>query len=111
MDGWNGKRERGSTGHRNKREAEAFVRRKLSEHSVGLPSPNSDKAAVKELIEDILLCNQNDGNKSVADDKSVWRNHLQPFFGHLSSVQVSSELIDRYISHRKSQVPRSEKPP
>jgi hypothetical protein len=90
---------------------EAFVRRKLSEHSVGLPSPNSDKAAVKELIEDILLCNQNDGNKSVADDKSVWRNHLQPFFGHLSSVQVSSELIDRYISHRKSQVPRSEKPP
>ena len=107
----NGKRERGSTGQRNKREAEAFVRRKLSEYSVGLSSPDSDKATVKELMEDILLRNKNDGNRSLADDESRWRNHLQPFFGHLRSVQVSSELIDRYINHRKSQVTRSEKPP
>src|SRR5580700_3960381 len=59
----NGKRERGSTGQRNKREAEAFVRRKLSEYSVGLSSPDSDKATVKELMEDILLRNKNDGNR------------------------------------------------
>ena len=81
MDGWNGKRERGSTGHRNKREAEAFLRRKLSEYSVGLSSPNSDKTIVKKLIEDILLRNKNDGNKSVADDESRWRNHFSRFSG------------------------------
>jgi integrase len=107
----NGRRERGSTGCRNKREAEAFVRRKLAEYSVGLSAPDSDEVTVKELIEDILLRNKNDGNKSISDDESRWRNHLQPFFGHLRATQVSSELIDRYINKRKSQVTRSEKPP
>jgi integrase len=107
----NGHRERGSTGCRNKREAEAFVRRKLAEYSVGLSAPNSDKVTVKDLIEDILLRNKNDGNKSISDDESRWRNHLQPFFGYLRATQVSSELIDRYINKRKAQVTRSEKPP
>ncbi len=107
----NGRRERGSTGCRNKREAESFVRRKLAEYSVGLSDLNSEKVTVKELIEDILLRNKNDGNKSIADDESRWRNHLQPFFGHLRATQVSSKLIDRYIDKRKSQVTRSEKPP
>lgn len=107
----NGKRERGSTGQRNKREADAFVKKKMAEYSVGLSSPSTSKVTVKMLVENILLRNKNDGNKSIADDESRWRNHLQPFFGHLQATQVSSELIDSYINKRKSQVTRSEKPP
>jgi len=107
----NGQRERGSTGCRNKREAESFIRRKLAEYSVGLSSRESEKVTVKELVEDALLRNKNNGNKTVEDDESRWRNHLQPFFGRLRAAQVSSDLIDRYIEHRKSQKTRSGTPP
>jgi integrase len=107
----NGKRQRGSTGCRTKREADAFVRRKLAEYSVGLSSPESQKVTVKELVEDVLLRNKNNGNKTVADDKSRWKNHLKPFFGHLRATQVSSDLIDRYINKRKSDQTRSKAAP
>ena len=107
----NGKRQRGSTGCRTKREADAFVRRKLAEYSVGLSSPESQKVTVKELVEDVLLRNKNNGNKTVADDESRWKNHLEPFFGHLRATQVSSDLIDRYINKRKSDQTRSKTAP
>src|SRR4051812_30586943 len=63
----NGRRERGSTGQRNKRAAEAFVSRKLAEYAVGLSSPVSTKVTVQELMDDLLLRHKNDGNKSVED--------------------------------------------
>jgi integrase len=107
----NGKRQRGSTGCRTKREADAFVRRKLAEYSVGLSSPEGQKVTVKELVEDVLLRNKNNGNKTVADDESRWKNHLKPFFGHLRATQVSSDLIDRYINKRKSDQTRSKTAP
>jgi integrase len=107
----NGKRERGTTGCRSKREADAFVRRKVAEYSVGLSSPESQKVTVKELVEDVLLRNKNNGNKTVADDESRWKNHLKPFFGHLRATQVSSDLIDRYINKRKSDQTRSKTAP
>jgi integrase len=103
----NGHRERGSTGCRTKREADSFVRRKLAEYSVGLSSPESQKVTVKELVEDVLLRNKNNGNKTVADDESRWKNHLEPSFGHLRATQLSSDLIDRYINNRKSEQTRS----
>jgi integrase len=107
----NGKRERGSTGCRSKREADGFVRRKLAEYSVGLSSPETQKVTVKELVEDVLLRNKNNGNKTVADDESRWKNHLEPFFGYLRATQVSSDLIDRYINNRKSDKTRSKVAP
>lgn len=107
----NGKRERSSTGCRSKREADAFVRRKLAEYSVGLSSPETQKVTVRELVEDVLLRNKNNGNKTVADDESRWKNHLEPFFGHLRATQLSSDLIDRYINKRKSDQTRSKTAP
>jgi integrase len=63
------------------------------------------------LVEDVLLRNKNNGNKTVADDESRWKNHLEPFFGHLRATQVSSDLIDRYINKRKSDQTRSKTAP
>jgi integrase len=107
----NGKRERGSTGCRTKREAESYVRKKLADYAAELSSPETAKVTVKDLVDDVLVRNRNNGNKSVSDDDSRWRNHLQPFFGHLRVAQVSSNLIDRYISKRKSQMTSSGRPP
>lgn len=107
----NGKRVRGSTGCRTKREADAFVRRKLAEYSVGISSPEAEKVTVKKLVEDVLLRNKNNGNRTVVDDQSRWKNHLEPFFGHLRASQVSSDLIDTYIGRRKLENTRSGTPP
>jgi integrase len=107
----NGNRKRGSTNCRKKREAEAFVRRKLAEYSIGVSAPSSNKVTVQELMDDLLLRHRNDGNKSVGDDESRWKNHIQPFFGHLRAAQVSSDLIEKYINHRKSQTTRSRRSP
>ncbi len=107
----NGRRYRGSTGLRNIREAEGFVRRKVAEYSIGISCPNVEKVTVKELVEDLLVRHSNDGNKSLADDESRWRNHIQPFFAHLRATQVSSDLIEKYINDRKTHVTRSKTPP
>jgi hypothetical protein len=87
------KRERGSTGCRTKREAESYVRKKLADYAAELSSPETAKVTVKDLVDDVLVRNKNNGNKSVSDDESRWRNHLRPFFGHLRVAQVSSNLI------------------
>lgn len=107
----NGKRERGSTECRKKREAEAFVHKKLSEYSTGISAPSSHKVTVEELMNDLLLRHKNDGNKSVGDDESRWKNHILPFFGHLRATQVTSDLIERYINERKRESTRSTRPP
>lgn len=107
----NGRRERGSTGQRNKRAAEAFVTKKLAEYAVGFSAPGSNKVTVQELMGDLLLRHKNDGNKSVEDEESRWKNHIQPFFGHLRAPQVTSDLIERYINDRKKQHTRSKRPP
>ena len=91
--------------------ADSFVRRKLAEYSVGLSSLETQKVTAKQLVEDVLLRNKNNGNKTVADDESRWKNHLEPFFGHLRATQVSSDLIDRYINKRKSDQTRSNTAP
>jgi hypothetical protein len=36
------------------------------------------------------------GRKSLPDALARWRLHLQPFFGNLRSVEVSSDLVARY---------------
>lgn len=59
----------------------------------------------------MALARRNDANKSIEDDESRWNNHLQPFLGHLRATQVSSDLIEKYINHRKSENTRSKKPP
>jgi integrase len=107
----NGQRERGTTGCRKEREAEAFVRRKIAEYSVGLSAPKTEKVTVRELMEDLLLRHKNDGNKTVEDGESRWRNHIGPFFGHLRAAQVSSDLIEKYINKRKEKLTRSKRPP
>lgn len=97
----NGRRRRGTTHCRRRRDAEAFVRRRLAECSLGLAAPEYDKITVGELVADVLTRNRNNSNRSVADDQCRWRKHLQVFFAPLRAAQVSSDVIDRYIQKRK----------
>ena len=85
--------------------------KKLAEYAVGLSAPSSNKVTVQELMDDLLLRHKNDGNKSVEDEESRWKNHLQPFFGYLRATQITSDLIERYINERKKERTRSKRPP
>lgn len=98
----NGKRERGSTGHRNKREAEAFVRRKQAEYSVGLSSPGSHKIGVTELVEDLLL------NKQKQRQRESFRRRValeKPFTAISRTLSSNSSFlrVDRPI-HKLPQI-------
>jgi hypothetical protein len=50
-----------------------------------------------ELIQDIFDQHKIDGKKSIAHDERRWKLHLQPFFGNLRAVQVTTDLLRRYV--------------
>jgi len=41
------------------------------------------------------------GWKSLSEAESRWRVHLKPFFGDLRAVEVSSDLVARYVDARQ----------
>jgi hypothetical protein len=51
------------------------------------------------------------GNKAIADKERHWRLHLKPFFGNLRGVQVTTDLLRRYVKERKAQLNKWGKPP
>lgn len=66
---------------------------------------------IAELIQDILDQHRIDGKKSIVDEERHWTLHLQPFFGNLRAVQVTTDLLRRYVKERKSQLRKWDKPP
>jgi hypothetical protein len=59
-------------------------------------------------MENLLLRNKNNGNSSIADDKSITlERSFTIFFGHFRAPQVSSELIDRNIHYRPAKISSS----
>lgn len=100
----NGKPQRESTGTAKKREAEAFLRKRLNEVSTGnFMGASISRIRVEELALDLLRQHRNDGNKTAAKEEERWRVHLQPFFGHLRVPQVTTDLLRRYIEKRKAE--------
>ncbi len=108
----NGHRVRCSTGCRNEREAYAWLRARQAEIATGnYAGQNVVKIMVSELIQDIIDQHRIDGKKSIVDEERHWRLHLQPFFGNLRAVQVTTDLLRRYVKERKSQLRKWGKPP
>jgi integrase len=58
---------------------------------------------VEELADAFLRDYRINGRKSLEDAETRWNLHLKPFFGLLRAVDVTSELIARYIDSRKRQ--------
>jgi len=108
----NGHRVRCSTGCRNEREARAWLRARQSEIATGnYAGQKTEKVMISELIEDVLDQHRIDGNKSIVDEERHWRLHLKPFLGNLRGVQVTTDLLRRYVKERKAQLNKWGKPP
>jgi Phage integrase family len=112
-DYWiNGHRVRCSTGCRNEREAWAWLRARQAEIATGNYTGHTvSKIMVSELIKDVLDQHRIDGTKSIVDEERHWRLHLEPFFGNLRAVQISTELLRNYVKERKKQLLKWDKPP
>jgi integrase len=100
----NGKPFRESTHTADRKKAEQKLKQRLAEIATGqFTSLRVDRIRVCELADDFLRDYRINGRKSIEDAKARWNLHLQPFFGTYRAVDVSSDLIARYVDKRQQQ--------
>lgn len=58
---------------------------------------------MEELADDFLRDYRVNGRKSIDDVKARWTLHLRPFFDHLRAVEVSSDLLCKYVDKRQQE--------
>ena len=98
----NGKPYRESSRKTSEREAQDFLKKRLAEITTGtFTGPHTERIQVDELAADFLRDYRINRRKTLRDAEARWRLHLQPFFGHLRAVEVSSSLIARYVDSRQ----------
>ena len=99
-----GKPYRESSGFTDRKKAEKRLKVRLSEITVGtFIGPQSEKIKVAELAEDFLREYRINERKSIDDATARWNLHLEPFFGAKKAVDVSSDLIARYVDQRQQE--------
>jgi integrase len=95
---------RESTHITDKRKAEKMLKIRLAEITSGaFVGPQAERVRLQELAEDFLREYRINGRKSIDDVEARWNLHLKPFFGVLRAIDVSSELIARYVDARQRQ--------
>jgi integrase len=99
-----GKPYRESTGTANKKTATHKLKNRLAEITTGtFAGPQAERVRVEELADDFIREYRINGRKSLADTETRWNLHLKPFFGVLRAIDVTSELIARYVDARQRQ--------
>jgi integrase len=77
---------------------------RLSEITAGtFIGPQAEKIKVSELAEDFLREYRINERKSIDDATARWNLHLEPFFGARKAIDVSSDLISRYVDQRQQE--------
>ena len=98
-----GQRFRESTGTDNRRLAERFLREKLAEVSLGTYIPRASQTTVGELVEAKLNLDKANSRRDAAHTERRWKLHLQPAFGRLKTVALSTPLLSRYVESRRAE--------
>jgi integrase len=100
----NGKAYRESTRKTNEKEAQDFLKQRLAEIVTGnFYGPRLERVRIGELADDMLRDYRINGKRSLGNLEARWNLHLKPFFGDLRAVDVSSDLIARYVDKRQQQ--------
>lgn len=99
-----GKSYRESAETTDKEKAKKKLKIRLAEITAGtFVGPQAERVRVQELAEDFLREYRINGRKSIDDVEARWNLHLKPFFGVMRAVDVSSEMISRYVDFRQRQ--------
>lgn len=100
----NGKPFRESAKTTDKRKAEALLKVRLAAITSGtFAGPQIERVRIEDLAEDFLRDYRINGKKSLDDVQTRWDLHLKPFFGFLRAVDVTSDLIARYVDARQGE--------
>jgi integrase len=87
-----------------KQKAKNLLRNRLAQITTGtFVGPQAERVRVEELANDFIREYRINGRKSLKDADTRWNSHLKPFFGVLRAVDVTSELIARYVDSRQRQ--------
>jgi integrase len=65
--------------------------------------PQIEKIKVEELANDFLRDYRINGRKSLRDVKTRWSLHLSPFFSGLRTVDVTSDMLSRFVDSRQQE--------
>jgi integrase len=104
----NGKPYRESTHKTNEKEAQDFLKQRMGEIVTGnFYGPKSERVRIDELADDLLRDYRINGKRSLDDVEARWRLHLKPFFGDLKAIDVSSDLVARYVDKRQEQTAKN----
>jgi integrase len=99
-----GKSYRESTHLTDKRKAEKKLKIRLAEITSGtFVGPQAERVRVEELADDLLREYRINGRKSIEDVEARWNLHLKPFFGVMRAIDVTSDMISRYVDFRQRQ--------
>lgn len=80
-----------------------FLKKRLAEVATGdFCGPQAERIRVAELAEEMMREYRVNARKSLRLTEQRWENHLLPFFGELRAVDVTTDLINRYIEKRRA---------
>jgi integrase len=100
----NGKPIRESARTTKVKDAEKLLRARLAAISTGTyVGLKLEKVCICELADDLIREYRINGRKSIDDLQARWELHLKPFFGVLRAVEVTSQLVARYIDARQQE--------
>lgn len=98
----NGNPFRESAHSEDRQAAVQLLKKRLAEIATGeFCGPKSERTTMEELAADFLREYRVTGRKSLGHAEHRWRIHLKPFFGDLRAVQLTSDLISRYVDERQ----------
>ena len=93
---------RESTHTTDRAKAKKFLSKRLAEIATGtFNGLEVERVTIAELADGFLRDYKVNGRRSLDDVEARWRLHIQPFFGGLKAVNVTSDLLARYVDERQ----------
>lgn len=84
--------------------AKELLKRRLGEISAGnFTPPSADRTRVEELADALFRDYRVSGRKWLRDATNRWAKRVGPFFGKLRAVDVTTDMINRYVEQRLAQ--------
>ena len=100
----NGVAYRQSTHETDRRRAERALQRKLGEIGMGsFNAPSVERIRVAELADNMLRDYRINDRKSLALTEQRWKKHLKPVLGDRRAVQITTDVLSRYVDQRRGQ--------
>ncbi len=84
--------------------AKQLLQRRIGEVNSGQWSgPKAEKTTIVEIMDALFRDYRINEAKSLADSECRWRKHLEPAFGRMRAIEVTSDALDAYIDARKAE--------